>query len=69
MAKGCSIRRVQTTDSRRAPGPEILTLRALLQNQQDGVRVTASIGGSAEDLAGIVDCDGIRDGESGVGGS
>ena len=50
-------------------GPEILTLRALLQNQQDGVRVTASIGGSAEDLAGIVDCDGIRDGESGVGGS
>jgi hypothetical protein len=33
------------------------------------VRGTAGIGGSAENLAGIVDSDSIRDGEARVGGS
>ena len=41
--------------------------RAYFRAQHDGARRTAAIGGSAEDLTGIVDSDGIRDGEAGVG--
>lgn len=35
----------------------------------NGVRRSAGIGSSAKDLAGIVNCGGIRDGEAGVGGN
>jgi hypothetical protein len=47
---------------------EIHAFNRSFRSQQDGVLVTAGISGIAEDLAGVVDSDGIRDGDAGVGG-
>jgi len=44
-------------------------IQSLFGSQQNGVRETAGIGRSAEDLAGIVDSGDIRYGEAGVGGN
>src|SRR5258708_390956 len=41
----------------------------LFRSQQDRVLVTASVSSIAEDLTGVVDSHGIRDGETGVGGN